>query len=177
MKWGIGVLTDMESDRRDDVGTIALDDARGYFKELAAPSFIEFWSEYQEDIPVDIGRYSFIYRRLITALFFLNHMTDKVATQRGFKKPEDVIAAVKSMDMKAGIALDVCRQLTNDVKHLKNQPQTYGVRERSDTDNVGDNQLPTWIFTDKSGRDYDLCDVAYDVWSYWLDNRHQRKST
>ncbi|WP_122723358.1 hypothetical protein [Pseudomonas viridiflava] len=157
------------------MGTIALDDARGYFKELAAPSFEEFWFEYQEDLPVDIGRYTLIYRRLVTTLFFLNHMTDKVARQRGFKTPGEVIKAVKSVDLAAGISLDVCRQLTNDVKHPEVQSQTYGLRDRVATDKNGASRLPTWTYTDKSGNDHDLCDVAYNAWRYWIDNRDHRE--
>ncbi|RMQ94577.1 hypothetical protein ALP94_00522 [Pseudomonas savastanoi pv. glycinea] len=158
------------------MGSIALSDARGYFKELAAPAFEEFWFEYQEDAPVDNGRYMLIYRRLVTALFFLNHMTDKVAAQRGLKKPEDVIAAVKAVNSIAGTSLDVCRQLTNDVKHPKNQPQTYGLRDRVATDQDGLNLLPTWIYTDKSGNEHDLCDIAQEAWKYWIDNRHERNA-
>ena len=156
------------------MGTVVLRDAQGYFKELAAPAFEEFWFEYQEDLPVDIGRYRFIYRRLVTALFFLNHMTDKVAEQRGMEKPTEVIAAIKLVDMEAGTALDVCRLLTNDVKHPKNQPQTFGLRDRVGSDQEGLNKLPTWIFTDKAGAQHDLCDIAYVAWRYWIDNRHLR---
>lgn len=157
------------------VGTIELSDLRGYFKELAAPAFEEFWFEYQADIPVDIGRHMFIYRRLVTALFFLNHMTDKAAKQRGAENPGEVIRMVKTRDPDAGTALDVCRSLTNDVKHPNTQPQTFGFRDRVETDEDGGNQLPCWIYTDKSGISHDLCDIAQRVWKYWIDYRHERE--
>ncbi|QVW25320.1 hypothetical protein KJF94_07025 [Pseudomonas hormoni] len=157
------------------MGTIELSDLRGYFKELAAPAFEEFWFEYQADIPVDIGRHMFIYRRLVTALFFLNHMTDKAAKQRGAENPGEVIRMVKARDPDAGTALDVCRSLTNDVKHPKTQPQTFGFRDRVETDEDGGNQLPCWIYTDKSGISHDLCDIAQRVWKYWIDYRHERE--
>ncbi|MNJ30543.1 hypothetical protein D3C77_251430 [compost metagenome] len=157
------------------MGTIELSDLRGYFKELAAPAFEEFWFEYQADIPVDIGRFMFIYRRLVTAIFFLNHMTDKAAKQRGAKNPEHVIRLVKASDVEAGEALDICRLLTNDVKHLRNQPQAYGLRDRTPTDEAGTSQLPYWIYTDKDGAKHDLCDIAQRAWKYWIDYRHERK--
>lgn len=156
------------------VGTIELSDLRGYFKELAGPAFEEFWFEYQADIPVGIGRFMLIYRRLVTALFFLNHMTDKAAKLRGANSPGHVISLVKASDIDAGTALDVCRQLTNDVKHPNTQPQTFSVRDRTKTDEVGSHQLPCWIYTDKSGAKHDLCEVAQRAWRYWIDYRHEK---
>ncbi|WP_072458222.1 hypothetical protein [Pseudomonas sp. NFACC49-2] len=156
------------------MGTIELSDLRGYFKELAGPAFEEFWFEYQADIPVDIGRFMFIYRRLVTAVFFLNHMTDKAAKLRGAHSPGHVISMVKASDTDAGTALDVCRQLTNDVKHPKTQPQSFGVRDRTTGDEAGLNQLPCWMYTDKAGVQHDLCDVAQRAWRYWIDYRHEK---
>lgn len=156
------------------MGAIELSDLRGYFKELAGPAFEEFWFEYQADLPVDRGRFTLIYRRLVTAVFFLNHMTDKAAKLRGANSPGDVISAVKVSDVSAGIALDVCRQLTNDVKHPKTQPQTFSSRDRTETDETGVHQLPCWIYTDKSGAKHELCDIAQRAWRYWIDFRHER---
>ena len=124
------------------MGTIELSDLRGYFKELAGPAFEEFWFEYQADAPLDIGKFTIVYRRLVTAIFFLNHMTDKAAKLRGANGPSDVIRQVMASDMNAGVALDVCRQLTNDVKHPKTQPQKFSTRERVITDEPGVHHLP-----------------------------------
>jgi hypothetical protein len=157
------------------LGTIELGDLRGYFKELAGPAFEEFWFEYQENLPVDIGRFVLIYRRLITAMFFLNHMTDKAAKHRGVRSPEELIRAVRAVDPKAAEALDICRMLTNDVKHVKNNPQSYGLRDRAASDEPGSSQLPSWTYTDNTGKQHDLCDVAERVWRYWVDYRHQRQ--
>ena len=157
------------------MGTIELSDLRGYFKELAAPAFEEFWFEYQADTPLDIGRFTLVYRRLVTAIFFLNHMTDKAAKLRGAGSPGDVIRLVMASDLNAGIALDVCRQLTNDVKHPKTQPQKFSSRDRATTDEPGDHHLPCWIYTDKAGSEHDLCDIAQRAWAYWVEYRHERK--
>lgn len=158
------------------MGEIGLNDVRGYFKELAAPAFVEFWKEYQHDVPVDGERFTLVYRRLITALFFLNHMTDKTAKQRGVKNPVDLIEMVKGADCDAGTALDICRLLVNDVKHPAKRLQTYDVRDRiMPYDDQGDNPLPSWVYTDKLGGHHELGDIAQRVWKYWIEYRHERK--
>lgn len=87
-------------------------------------------------------------------------MTDKAAKKRGANSAGEVIDLVNSSDMAAGTALDVCRQVTNDVKHPKTQPQTFSTRDRTETDETGVHQLPSWIYTDKSGVRHELCDIA-----------------
>ncbi|WP_443691801.1 hypothetical protein [Pseudomonas sp.] len=158
------------------MGEIGLNDARGYFKELAAPAFLEFWDEYQRDAVVDDERFGLIYRRLLTAVFFMNHMADKIAKQRGIKDPVDVIEAIKGVDCEAGAALEICRMLTNDVKHSKNRRHSYDFRDRNmPYDKPGAAQLPSWTYTDSLGGLHELGDVAWRTWCYWIDRRHERK--
>lgn len=158
------------------MGEISLNDARGYFRDLVGPAFEEFWREYQRDDPVDRDRFMVIYRRLLTCMFFMNHMTDKVAKMRGYKSPLDVIEAVKGADCKAGEALEVCRLLVNDVKHPAKRLQTYELRDRGrEYDRPGKNKMPAWTYTDKIGGLHELGDTAQRVWAYWVSHRHERK--
>lgn len=148
---------------------IGLDDVRGYWRDLAAPAYEEFWREYQKDEPVDRGRVLLIYRRMLGAALFLNHLADKAALRHDKEKGNHFMDVVQASDPALGASLHACRNLVNDVKHEAKLEQEATLRERlSGYDVEGVNNVLEINLLTKNSELHDMCLVIGNVFNFWI---------
>ncbi|WP_054883273.1 hypothetical protein [Pseudomonas sp. NBRC 111130] len=147
-----------------------LDDVRGYWRDLAVPSFDEFWSEFQADRRIDSGSMLVIYRRLISCAFFLNHLADKAALMHGMDRGNHLISKIREKDIQSALQLDACRHFVNDAKHEMTRLQEASLRARnSDFDLEGESMLIQFHMLSTDGNTlFDMCDVICSVWRFWI---------
>lgn len=149
---------------------IGLDDVRGYWRDLVGPCFEEYWVEFQADLPMDRKRLVLIYRKMLCAAFFLNHLADKAALTRGVESGYSFIEMVVGYDEAIGRKLHACRALVNDTKHETKLMQEAVTREREpgyDEDGYCDVLEITML--DKDGRLFDMCRVVADAFGFWVN--------
>jgi|GEM_PF-3367282 len=145
-----------------------LDDVRGYWRELAAVAYTEFWDEYQSDEPVDRVRLMLIYRRLICAALLLNHLADKAALMHQCGKGFDFINLVEGADQELGKALHACRLISNEVKHEAKLLQEASTRARvPEYDLDGANEVLELNILTKSGDVFDMCIAVGTFFNFW----------
>ncbi|MEE3636492.1 hypothetical protein UIA24_19900 [Pseudomonas sp. AL 58] len=149
---------------------IFLDDVRGYWRDLAAPAFEEFWREYQSDGEFSGSRVILVYRRMIAAAFFLNHLADKAATLQGLTNPIQLINLIKIQDPDSANQMDACRHFVNDAKHEMKRIQEASLRSReANFDNEGAGKVLQFNMLSTDGKClYDLCLTVCAVWRFWI---------
>ncbi|WP_447810963.1 hypothetical protein [Pseudomonas putida] len=149
---------------------IFLDDVRGYWRDLAAPAFHEFWTEYQRDGEFSGDRVILVYRRMIAAAFFLNHLADKAATLQGLTHPLQLINLIKIQNPDSAKEMDACRNFVNDAKHEMKRIQEASLRSRQpDFDDEGDAKVLQFHMLSTDGNElYDLCLTVCAVWRFWI---------
>jgi hypothetical protein len=147
-----------------------LDDVRGYWKGLAAPAFEEFWAEYQIDVDVSSNRLTLIYRRLITASLFLNHLSDKAALLHGRVKGNHFMDEVQAKDAALGSKLHACRHFANDAKHEMQRIQEASLRHREKGfDDDGESLVVQFRMLSTDGNElHEICRVVTEVWRFWI---------
>lgn len=145
-----------------------LDDVRGYWRELAGPAYSEFWDEYQLDTPVRRNRFMLIYRRLLSACLFLNHLADKAALMHGLENGNKFMTELEKLDVHAGRMLHACRKLANEAKHETKLIQEATTRQRiSDYDLEGINEVLELNMLTQDADIYDMCRAAGDAFNFW----------
>ncbi|MBB3239196.1 hypothetical protein FHW68_000668 [Pseudomonas sp. Tn43] len=147
-----------------------LKDVRGFWRDLAAPAYLEFWRTYQADEPLSRAHFSLIYRRLMSAALLINHQADKVATRDKASSGFDFISMVEKLDSDIGASLHACRLLVNDAKHNAKRPQSAAERLRRDGyDTKGDGGLLEINLTMPNEDVYDMCIVVGKAFNFWCD--------
>ena len=146
-----------------------LDDIRGYWRDLTAEAFQEYWSAYQRDVKPDVAHLLLVYRRLITAALFMNHQADKTAPLHGLERGNHFMDLIKASDETLGLKLHACRHFVNDAKHEMERVQEARTRLREpgfDSESSFDvfeiNMLA------KDSELYDMCRIICDIWKFWI---------
>jgi hypothetical protein len=147
-----------------------LNDVRGFWRDLAAPAFVDFWDEYQADLPVDSRRFSIIYRRLVSAALLINHQSDKVASGHncgtGFQFMDKVAGSYPDIAK----SLHACRFLVNDLKHHAHLLQEAVLRDRKhDFDSEGAHKLLAVDLLLCDGEVHDVCLTLCTAFRFWVD--------
>jgi len=151
------------------VAELLLDDARGYWRDLSAEAYDEFWSEYQKDIQPDVKQLLRVYRRLLCAALLLNHQADKVAPLHGLDGGNKFMDLVAKADEEVGLKLHACRHFANDAKHEMKRIQEARTRPRDpEYDQEGQFKIFEIHMLALDGELYDMCRVAGDVWQFWI---------
>lgn len=146
-----------------------LDDVRGYWRDLAAKAYEEFWSEYQADIQPSSNHLLLVYRRLLCAALFLNHQADKAAPMHGLERGNHFMDLVEEKDREMGLKLHACRHFANDAKHEMKRLQQARTRPRESAyDNDGQSEVFEIHMLSLDGELYDMCLVAGDIWRFWI---------
>jgi hypothetical protein len=150
------------------VAEMYLDDVRGYWRELAAESYTEFWDEYQADLRVDRRRLMLIYRRLLCASLLLNHLADKAALMHRCGSGFEFLNQVEAGDSVLGKALHACRLLANEAKHETKLLQEASSRPRAqDYDLEGTNDVLELNMLTRDGDVFDMCRAVGLFFNFW----------
>jgi hypothetical protein len=147
-----------------------LDDVRGYWRDLAAPAYEEFWYAYQRDADPK-NSLLLVYRRLICACLLLNHQADKAASLYGRnKRGNHFMDLVTELDHEMGYKLHACRFFSNDAKHDMARLQEASTRPR-DLDHDQPGQFPLLVIhmlSTDGKRLSDMCKLVGEVWKFWI---------
>lgn len=149
---------------------IGLDDVRGYWRDLVGPTYEDFWAEYQADRAVDRKRLVLIYRRMLCAAFFLNHLADKAARLHRLENGRLFMDMVAKDNEVIGRQLHACRALVNDTKHEAKLMQEAKTRKRDpgyDLDGSCD-VLEIMMLTNDCHL-HDMCLVVGDAFGFWVN--------
>ncbi len=159
----------MGPDQGARMGDLQLDDARGFWRDLAMPAFEEFWQAYQDDSRLDVKALLLVYRRLLCAALLLNHLADKVAPYHRLKSGKEFMDLIQEQNSSVGSYLHACRHLSNDAKHLMRGLQDAKTRQRRpDFDGPGDSEVFEIFGVFHDGTHADICLAVCEAWNFWV---------
>lgn len=152
------------------VAELNLDDARGYWRDLAAPAYEDFRREYQRDVSPK-QNLLLVYRRLICASLMLNHQADKVAGLHGKDWTGNrFMDLVAELDFVLGYELHACRLFANDAKHDMKRIHEASTRPREAAyDETGEFPVLVINMLSVDGRRLsDMCRIVGQAWKFWI---------